>query len=160
MSNAATAQILPSSLQGVPGLKMRSVNIALALATLALPVAVASSFGITTSVGLSNVLVAGSFAYLLPAAFAATLIVPAVDAARPWTRVVDIAAAALACGFLAFVAYAIISAIGQINDAQRAFGSMIGGYPRQSFASIFPGIGAIPIAILALMSSWKAWRGR
>jgi hypothetical protein len=160
MSDITTSQITLQDLtKTIPQAGLRMASAALSGAALLFPMAhVAAMFSPRVPVGLSNELAAGSLAYALPIVFIAAVAVPALHKTRPFTRLVDMAAAATATLMSVFVIYAFWSVYSEFAAMGRQFGASI-----NEVASIFPispGLGLLPLAALTALSVFNLVKNR
>jgi uncharacterized membrane protein YhaH (DUF805 family) len=162
MSDVTQHQINPQDLlRRIPSPAMRLSALTLAVLCMFLPMASVMSFGISTSLALTHAHGMGASAWLLVLVFIAAVIVPTLDATRPFSKLLDWAAA-LICVCVVFWLgneyWKGHQEIAQAHNFASTMSGMRGGVPQM--VGISPGIGIIALLGLAITSVFSAWRGK
>lgn len=139
----------------------RIVMSVLALAAVLLPTATVQQFGMTASAG-SIASESGLWGWGMPLAFIAGAAMCFNGANRDWVKIADLVAAALAIGWLVFMAYSIADAMlyaHQMQASSQALASGLLGRPAPTVASITrvsisPSYAFIPLALVAAGSAF------
>tara|TARA_R110002020_G_scaffold117665_1_gene269047 strand:+ start:227 stop:745 length:519 start_codon:yes stop_codon:yes gene_type:complete len=134
---------------------------ALATAAILLPLASVTQFGFTASASLAS---DSSLAWAMPIAFIAGIALSRNGADENWAKIADLAAAALAVGFLVYSAYSMIEAYTAIYRAEAARDAMMtglmGGYtprsrPSMPLMSVAPSFAFLPLIAVAFWSAFS-----
>lgn len=161
MNNEIASSVQPGVPASIHTVKMRIALLILALASVIFPAGTVKAMGMFSQ-GVSLPALAGSIAYLIPVVFAAALAAPFTAQLQPYSRVVDLVAAAVGVLFLVWGVWSLVDAYSTMAQQERALSSLIGGSsafqaPRVSdFGSFTPSIGAFALLATAVLSMLQA----
>jgi hypothetical protein len=136
---------------------------ALAIASIALPIANVRVMGFSGGISLPSAALIGGVAYVLPLAFLAGLAGRFAAPLRPYMRAIEIAGLAFALGVAIYVIATLLGGMNDLNNANRQMSQMLGSANARQF-SISGGVslarGSVALLLLVAGSAWQVWTGR
>ncbi|MDR6586887.1 hypothetical protein [Agrobacterium tumefaciens] len=140
-----------------------AVLAALSVAAISLPIANLKVMGFSGGLALPSPHLLGGVAYLLPLAIFAGIGSRLAPQSRPYQRVVEIVALAVAVGSAIYVIATLLNGMNEMTNANRQMSQMLGSAAARQFSmsgGLSLGCGSVALGLLVLGSVWQAWTGR
>lgn len=154
----STQQLLPATFATA---KIRIALAALGFASVLFPAVTVTAIG-AFSQGVGLAALAGGTAYLIPLVFVIALAAPFNAQLQPYSRLIDIAAAATCVLFVAWGLWSLFDLHNTMAQQDNALAALAGGAPGfraprvSDFGSVTPSIGAVALLATTALSFWKA----
>lgn len=136
---------------------------ALSVAAISLPIATMKTMGFSGGIALPSQHLLGGTAYLLPLAFLIAIGSQFAPQARPYRRMIEIAAFAVAAVTTLYVVVTLLNGLSEMNAANRQMSQMLGSAATRQFSlpsAVSLGSGCIALGLLVLGSLWQVRSGR
>lgn len=162
MTDIQSSAVQSSRQTTIANEKMRVALLVLAIASVLFPAVTIKAMGMFSQ-GVGLPLLVGGIAYVIPLAFAAALAAPFMPQLQSYSRIIDLAAAAICVLFLLWGLWSMFDAYSAMAQQDRALSSLMGANtaglraPRVSdFGSFSPSIGAFALLATAVLSVFQA----
>ncbi|WP_427928426.1 hypothetical protein [Agrobacterium cavarae] len=136
---------------------------ALSVAAISLPIVTMKTMGFSGGIALPSPHLLGGTAYLLPLAFLISIGSRFAPQARPYRRMIEIAAFAVAAVTTLYVVVTLLNGLSEMNAANRQMSQMLGSAATRQFSlssAVSLGSGCIALGLLVLGSLWQVRPGR